>query len=758
MNNVKLHRKHSFWLSAVLVLALAMTACGGSGSDPEPPPPPTALPNSLSLVLPATRQAIATDVAFSASAADAKLSYRWDFGDGSSSTLAAPMHRYAKAGSYAVKLVLSNEAGSTLQSTGTVSVADLAIVAGRACSAADSGGWCWQNPLPQGNRITDYAWLDANRGWAVGEAGTILRTQNGGRNWSAQISGVSLDLQKVSFVDDNVGWIAGSNGLMLRTADGGATWRAASVGVNLAVQILQTSDANTAWLADYSGAYITTDGGNSWRIVQRPPNNSYARLWPVSATTVWTAIFEGNGTALARSADAGVSWVTVPLPAMQLSGSRSLSGLQFVSAQQGLVSVYETAYSPTGQYSYTTPTYITADGGGTWRVLTPPPSAAVSSGTVYDMARDGTVFARSGYGAAGNEFTTDFGTTWRTMPLPTLTGSFSPVWTYDSSSRVLIKDLYSGRAYLTHDAGLTWSAVYTLPTYSAYANSIWFFDSREGLVITDDGNSLRTSDGGQTWTPRLSSPICCSGFSWRRMEFLPGRDIGWALTSGQIYRSTDRGRTWLSPVPQSSASLGTVTDYHFVDDSHGWALSPYSSGASPGELLFASLDGGTSWQAVPATGNLAGMSALRFADRLNGVAVGAAGVAMVTADGGATWRPRNTGVTRALTRVVFVDAQTVVAVGQGGTIVRSTDRGQTWNRMPSPTAVDLLDLRFVSARVGHAVGDQGTVLDTQDGGLTWHEGRAPTQWFLRGVFFLDELTGWVVGLNTTILATISGGR
>ena len=85
-------------------------------------------------------------------------------------------------------------------------------------------------------------------------------------------------------------------------------------------------------------------------------------------TTVWTAISEGNGTALARSTDAGVSWVTVPLPAMQLSGSRSLSGLQFVSAQQGLVSVYETAYSPTGQYSYTTPTYITADGGGTWRV------------------------------------------------------------------------------------------------------------------------------------------------------------------------------------------------------------------------------------------------------------------------------------------------------------------------------------------------------------------------------------------------------
>ena len=41
-----------------------------------------------------------------------------------------------------------------------------AIVAGKACSAAGTGGWCWQRPLPQGNFIADYAFVDDSRGWA----------------------------------------------------------------------------------------------------------------------------------------------------------------------------------------------------------------------------------------------------------------------------------------------------------------------------------------------------------------------------------------------------------------------------------------------------------------------------------------------------------------------------------------------------------------------------------------------------------------
>ncbi|MCK4548296.1 MAG: hypothetical protein KAW17_12745, partial [Candidatus Eisenbacteria sp.] len=40
--------------------------------------------------------------------------------------------------------------------------------------------WFWQNPLPQGNSLSDVCFTDANTGTAVGAIGTILRTTDGG--------------------------------------------------------------------------------------------------------------------------------------------------------------------------------------------------------------------------------------------------------------------------------------------------------------------------------------------------------------------------------------------------------------------------------------------------------------------------------------------------------------------------------------------------------------------------------------------------
>lgn len=35
--------------------------------------------------------------------------------------------------------------------------------------------WVWQNPLPQGNTLQDFSFIDTNNGFAVGARGTILK-------------------------------------------------------------------------------------------------------------------------------------------------------------------------------------------------------------------------------------------------------------------------------------------------------------------------------------------------------------------------------------------------------------------------------------------------------------------------------------------------------------------------------------------------------------------------------------------------------
>ena len=40
-----------------------------------------------------------------------------------------------------------------------------------------SGQWVWQNPLPQGNTLQDFSFIDTNNGFAVGARGQSSEQQ-----------------------------------------------------------------------------------------------------------------------------------------------------------------------------------------------------------------------------------------------------------------------------------------------------------------------------------------------------------------------------------------------------------------------------------------------------------------------------------------------------------------------------------------------------------------------------------------------------
>jgi PKD repeat protein/cytochrome c553 len=86
--------------------------------------PPVNQPPSCSGVTPTTGQ-VGTAMNFNANASDPNgdtLSYSWDFGDGSSSTLPAPSHTYSSAGDYTVSLMVDDNNGGTATCMATVTV------------------------------------------------------------------------------------------------------------------------------------------------------------------------------------------------------------------------------------------------------------------------------------------------------------------------------------------------------------------------------------------------------------------------------------------------------------------------------------------------------------------------------------------------------------------------------------------------------------------------------------------------------------
>ena len=92
-------------------------------------------------------------------------------------------------------------------------------------------GAAWRPPpgtLPAGMAIFDFEAL-AVRGpkcWIAGSPGSrVCFTPDAGHTWSAFPTGSTLPLRAITFVDDQHGWAVGQLGLILHSNDGGRTWQ-----------------------------------------------------------------------------------------------------------------------------------------------------------------------------------------------------------------------------------------------------------------------------------------------------------------------------------------------------------------------------------------------------------------------------------------------------------------------------------------------------------------------------------------------------
>jgi len=100
----------------------------------------------------------------------------------------------------------------------------LALTGAGALHSADAGEtWTRQK---SGTEATLYHvdFRNEKQGWAVGERGTILRTEDGGNSWTKVESPARATLLSVQFVNEDEGWIAGRSGVILRSSNRGQTW------------------------------------------------------------------------------------------------------------------------------------------------------------------------------------------------------------------------------------------------------------------------------------------------------------------------------------------------------------------------------------------------------------------------------------------------------------------------------------------------------------------------------------------------------
>ncbi len=634
----------------------------------------------------------------------------------------------------------------------TACVLSLVLAGSAAGVATGSGGWHWQNPLPEGNDYTAGCFLNATHGWLIG-GGDIFHTTDGGLTLTAQARH-NVTFTAITFAGARHGWAVGypaaltGGAIIYRTDDGGSHWARVPLALAGGVNQISFSGPSTGWATSGRTALHSTDGGRHWTVHLMARHDRLNAVQAVNARVAWVT---AGGDTLLRTTNGGATWKR-----LHTGVADHLSLLRFTSLASGWVAGQGTIAH-------------TSDGGAHWRVqLSVKPTVTALSFTN----------ASSGWAAAGGAVyrTTDGGAHWEQQA----TAPFAS-WVVGSKaadSAVLAGPVYGGSGGLayTSDGGATWRQTTRTPAGHADLASLQFLNATTGWAAGAGGAIIKTADGGATWTAQASGATA----DLNAVHFIDGAS-GWAVgDQGVIADSANGGATWTA---QDSGVAGDLLGVSFVDDQRGWAVghSPATYVLLPAPVILATTDGGTHWvaqttTALPAEAELRDVA---FADATHGWAVGDlpgdgqrnASVIVATTDGGLTWKrqlthypPQVQNVTSAaLDAVACSDSRHAIAVGSDDVGCESfarTDGGVTWTGLSRAARdslgyLNLSDIALSGATRGWAVGD-GTVLETTDGGVTWRRQSVGAQ--VDAVSFVGPTHGWVAGANADILTTTTAGN
>ncbi|GEM_PF-4381906 len=224
---------------------------------------------------------------------------------------------------------------------------------------------------PTRDNLYEVTFADNNQGWAVGEAGTIIHTADGGISWQIQESGTLNPLVSVYFLGAQKGWALSAGGTVLTTNDG-KTWTTLATitpqGGNMTR--IRFVDNNVGWIVGQAGQlYKTVDGGKTWTRVPLGTRQSLADI-AIQRGGPYGWIVGSSGTAL-YTTDKGTTWSFAP----QVGAPDNLTGLYlYPSPNEQAFAVADSGaiwgYNP-------------GKNGRTWQRVRPPPAQPLALQSVY---------------------------------------------------------------------------------------------------------------------------------------------------------------------------------------------------------------------------------------------------------------------------------------------------------------------------------------------------------------------------------------
>jgi photosystem II stability/assembly factor-like uncharacterized protein len=606
--------------------------------------------------------------------------------------------------------------------------------------------WYWQIPEPHGNTLSSIKFIDHLDGCIVGDAGTVMRTSNGGYIWELFPNVTPQNLSSVFFIN-NLGWAVGEYGTIIKTTDGGSKWSVQNSGTDYNLTSVIFVDENKGWaiggkqvgVFSYNmGVLLSTiDGGNNWTALFEPFSYLYLNAIYFKDNDNGY-IITGPAGDIFETTDGGKNWIQNNNQYLHDQGIyQSFQSIYFVDDNTGwIVGKGNTILR-------------TDDGGKLWQIK------QKYSYSSSDNNLNSVYFVNKSVGWAAGEMatiikTTDGGNTWQKQDSGLDKYLFTINSIYFKNENLGWAVSNAGVILITTNGGKTWL---NNKNSTNKVNGIFkFFKDSYGYAFGNPGVLFKTEDNGNTWR------IVAKDTTW---TFTDGYFIdeynGWAINgsyvsgSGGTYTTSDGGTTWTSQ--NNISQYWGLTGIHFVDKNIGNLIGQESR-------IFHTTDGGDTWTQVPRSFASVFCYAIDFFDKRNGIIVGQGNHVQyksnaigITSDGGENWN--FTFVKGSGLKSIYMKDSTEAWVA-GEDIRKTTDKGKTW--VTKYTGEYINSISFSDSNNGYAIGNSGLMLYSSDGGNSWTKLNRMTSNNLYYITFSEKSTGWISGVNTLLTTKVNNNK
>ncbi|MBN2378655.1 M20/M25/M40 family metallo-hydrolase [candidate division WOR-3 bacterium] len=174
-------------------------------------------------------------------------------------------------------------------------------------------GITWEVMGYSGPGLYDLAWTDNLHGWAAGDSGVLVATEDAWEGFTKSYP-TDEDLRRVDFVTPSRGWIASEENLW-STSDEAETWDVLDHPLRV-IRDMEFIDSVHGYIVGeavggFGAVYETSDGGRSWAALIDTLNLAPRTIKVVSPEVLWVA---GEGGLIMSSNDGGQGWSLKPVP------------------------------------------------------------------------------------------------------------------------------------------------------------------------------------------------------------------------------------------------------------------------------------------------------------------------------------------------------------------------------------------------------------------------------------------------------------